>query len=255
MTNSKALRCDLHTHTNYSFDSSATMLQYIQKALEIGADVICFTDHIDVNRHYDTFADFQFERRRDEFDRMRDRYCDKIKLLYGFEVGEPHLHPDVMERIYAENPDMIIGSVHNPLDYLNINNRVTRREYERVYDKFVRQMVEQGGFDVLGHVDMLKKWHDDYEEDFDYVAETLRLCAKKGIVPEINTSSLRNGAKSTMPSMDLIEQYAKSGGKYVTINSDSHTPNSLCYAFDETLERLPKGVSICYFEQRRLIKP
>lgn len=251
----KVYRCDLHTHTSYSFDSQSTMLQYVQKALEIGVDAICFTDHIDVNRRYNTFEGFQFERRRQEFDRLRDKYCDKVKLLYGFEIGEPHLHPEVMERVYATDPDMIIGSVHNPLDYLNLGYKsVTRREYEMIYNEFVRKMVEQGGFDVLGHVDMLKKWHEDYVEDFDFIAETLRVCVDKGIVPEINTSSLRSGADSAMPSMKAIEHYAKCGGQFVTINSDSHTPHSLGYAFDEIRAQLPGGVAVCYFEGRKVVK-
>lgn len=248
------LRCDLHTHTNYSFDSVSPMLQYVEKALKTGVDVICFTDHIDVNKHYDTFDGFQFERRREEFFRARDKYCDRVKLLYGFEVGEPHLHPDVMDRVYAEKPDMIIGSVHHPLDYLGIDYQISRREYERLYNECVRQMVEHGGFDVLGHADMPKKYHDDYVEDLAYIAETLRLCVQKGIVPEINTSSLRSGAQDTMPSLAAIERYAQFGGKFVTINSDSHTPHSLCYAFDETRAKLPKGVSPCYFENRKIVK-
>ena len=230
------------------------MERYAQKALEVGAAVICFTDHIDVNKHYDTFKDFQFELRREEFNRVKDKYAAKVKFLYGFEIGEPHLHPDVMEKVYGEQPDMIIGSIHNPLDYLNIERNVTRREYEHIYNEFTRAMVERGGFDVLGHVDMLKKWHDDYVEDFDYVAETLRLCVEKGIVPEINTSSLRSGASSAMPSMKAIAHYAKCGGKFVTISSDSHTPDSLCYAFDRIYDGLPEGVSACYFEQRRIVK-
>ena len=251
---SKILRCDLHVHTNFSFDSVATMEQYAEQALAVGADVICFTDHIDVNRRYNTFEGFKFERRREEFCRVRDKYCDRVKLLYGFEIGEPHLHPDVMERVYATQPDMIIGSVHDPLGHLGIDEWLSRRDYERYYNVCVREMVERGGFDVLGHADMPKKYHDDYIEDVDYIAETLRLCVQKGIVPEINTSSLRSGAKDTMPSLNAIEQYAKFGGKFVAINSDSHTPDSLCHAFDETRSKLPKGVAPCYFENRKIVK-
>lgn len=252
---SKVLRCDLHVHTNYSFDSKATMLQYVQKALKIGVDVICFTDHIDVNKHYDTFDGFQFERRREEFFRVRDKFCDRVKLLYGFEIGEPHLHPDVMEKVYGERPDMIIGSVHHPLDYLGIDYQIPRREYERLYNQCVREMVEFGGFDVLGHADMPMKYHDDYVEDANYIDETLRLCVKNGIVPEINTSSLRNeGIFETMPSSRAIASYANFGGKFVTINSDSHSTESLCHAFDETRAKLPKGVSPCYFEKRKIVE-
>ena len=242
-------------HTNFSFDSISTMEQYVKQALKVGADVICFTDHIDVNKHYDTFADFQFERRREEFARVKDKYGDKVKFLYGFEIGEPHMHPDVMEKVYGENPDLIIGSVHHPLDYLGIDAWLPRREYERYYNECVHQMVEHGGFDVLGHADMPKKYHDDYVEDLDYIAETLRLCVQKGIVPEINTSSLRStGAEGTMPSIAAIERYRQAGGKFVTINSDSHTPDTVCFAFEDVRAQLPEGIELCYFENRKIVK-
>lgn len=246
------LRCDLHMHTNFSFDSVATMEQYIAQALKTGIDVLCFTDHIDVNKHYNTFEGFPFQRRKEEFERVRDKYADKLKLLYGFEVGEPHLNPKVMEKVYAQNPDMIIGSVHHPLDYLNIDYWVSRREYERMYNECVRQMVMHGGFDVLGHADMPKKYHDDYAEDVDYITETLRLCVKGNIVPEINTSSLHSG-EDTMPSIAAIGRYLQCGGKYVVINSDSHTPDTLGYAFDETRSKLPDGLTLCYFENRKIV--
>lgn len=252
-TTSKIIRCDLHMHTNFSFDSQATMEQYAQRALEIGADVICFTDHIDINRRYNTFEGFQFERRRDEFDRIRDEYCDRVKMLYGFEIGEPHLHPEVMEKVYEQQPDMIIGSVHDPLYHVGIDYIIPNLEYERLYNECVCQMVAHGGFDVLGHADMPKKYHRDYVEDFDYIAETLHLCVLKGIVPEINTSSLRNDVKDTMPSLKAIEHYVKCGGRYVVINSDSHTPESLCYALEQTRAKLPNGARLCYFENRKIV--
>lgn len=247
----KYLRCDLHLHTNYSFDSSVAMEQYVTRAVKLGFDAICFTDHIDVNRHYNTFDGFMFEQRQREYEQLRRQYEGTIKLLIGFEVGEPHLHPEVMDKLYSLQPDMIIGSVHYPLDYGEFEN-VNRREYERIYDRCVRQMVEHGGFDVLGHMDMPKKYHADFLEDFDYVCQTLGLCAQKGIVPEINTSSIRNGA-DTMPSVKAIEYYAKCGGKYVTVNSDSHSVETLGYAHDETVVQLPKGIATCYFEKRQII--
>ena len=249
---SKVLQCDLHTHTNYSFDSIITMKQYAQKAVERGIDVVCFTDHIDCNKHYNTFDGFQFEARKAEFLRLKKQYDGQVQLLLGFEIGEPHLHSEIMQAVYACQPDVIIGSIHHPADYEQEGKRFNRREYEQLYNKYVREMVEFGGFDVLGHMDLPKKYHADFVENFDYVCETLRLCAQKGIVPEINTSSLRNGIVDTMPSLKAIEYYAKCGGKYVTINSDSHNVNDLGYGYQQIYAKLPKSLKTCYFVDRRL---
>ena len=249
---SKVLRCDLHVHTNYSFDSSVTMERYAQMAVSRGIDVVCFTDHIDINRHYNTFQDFQFEARRAEFERLKAQYADKVLLLLGFEIGEPHLHPEVMQAVYAAKPDMIIGSIHHPADYEPQGKHIDRRQYEQLYNRYVREMVQCGGFDVLGHADLPKKYHYDYVEHYHYVCETLRLCAENGIVPEINTSSLRNGVADTMPSLKAIEYYAECGGKYVTINSDSHNADDLGADYEQIYASLPANLRTCYFVDRKL---
>ena len=245
----KQLKCDLHLHTNYSFDSNVTMEQYAQRAIELGLDVICFTDHIDINKHYNTFADFDFDGRIKEFEQVKKRYGDKLLILLGFEMGEPHLHPKETAFLRTLKPDMIIGSIHHPLDYEQ-NTNVTRREYERIYDRYVRQMVQYGDFDVLGHMDMPKKYHSDYIEDFDYVCETLKLCVSRNITPEINVSSLANGSEP-MPSLKAINYYRSVGGKYVTVNSDSHNVNSLGSGI-HLVDKLPDGIRQCYYVRGKI---
>ena len=243
----KLYKCDLHIHTNYSFDSKVTMEQYALRAIELGLDAICFTDHIDINKHYNTFAGFDFDGRLKEFEQIKKRFGDKLLLLLGFEMGEPHLHPKETAFLRSLKPDMIIGSIHHPMDYEQ-NTNVSRREYERIYDRYVRQMVADGDLDILGHMDMPKKYHQDYVEDFPYICDTLKMCVKRNIVPEINTSSLRSGATTTMPSFDAIRYYQSVGGKYVALNSDSHSVASLGDGV-ELLDKLPKGIETCCFVQ------
>ncbi|MCH5156689.1 MAG: histidinol-phosphatase HisJ family protein [Clostridiales bacterium] len=233
-------KCDLHIHTNYSFDSVETMESYVLKALDIGLDAICFTDHIDINKHYNTFATFDFDGRLKEFEQIKKRYGDKLQLFLGFEMGEPHLHPKETAFLRTLKSDIIIGSIHHSLDY-EPNANVTRRQSERIYDRYVRQMVEEGDFDVLGHIDMLKKYHSDYVGDFEHVCQTLEICVKRNIIPEINTSSLRSGAQEPMPSLVAIEHYKSAGGKYVAVNSDSHSVESLGDGV-ALLDKLPDGI-------------
>ena len=244
MTQQRKLKCDLHVHTNYSFDSQVTMEQYALRAIELGLDAICFTDHIDINERLNTFATFDFDCRMKEFDSIKARYGDRLLFLLGFEMGEPHLHPKETAFLRTLKPDMIIGSIHSL--YHKTRVRVSQYEYQRLYDVAVREMVENGDFDVMGHMDYPKKYDPDYVEDFPYICETLKICVKRNIVPEINTSSLLNGVNSTMPQSDAIKYYASVGGKYVTVNSDSHNVSTLGYG-TEIAEKLPDGVQQCYF--------
>jgi histidinol-phosphatase (PHP family) len=245
---------DLHVHTNFSPDSHARMEEYVQRAINIGLDVLCFTDHVDCSDLEYTFNPDQLQRRVDEFERVRDKYADAgVKLLLGVEFAEPHLHEAEFEYVKKLPLDMIIGSVHYPLDYAMRELRhYSRREYEEIYNKCVCDMLTHGGFDVLGHMDLPKRYHDDYAPDNMALINNARLCAEKGIVPELNTSTLRGGLKETMPSVDIIAAYRDFGGKYVMINSDSHAPEYLGTNYDKVKSTLPDGVECCYFEKRVL---
>ena len=71
---------DLHIHTNYSFDSNATMQEYCQAALERGVDILCFTDHIECNPTFNTLTDFQFARRAENFHKVKQQYPELTLL-------------------------------------------------------------------------------------------------------------------------------------------------------------------------------
>lgn len=248
------MRADLHIHTNYSFDSKATARQYIDMAIQRGVKVLCFTDHIEANQLFNTFNDFQFERRAREFGELKQEYKGQVLILSGVEFGEPHLHPKELQFVNSLGLDMIIGSVHYPLDYnMFVKKDCSRREYERIYDSFVYDMVSAGGFDVLGHIDLPKRYHDDYVEDIDQLRRSMEMCVRQGIVPEINTSSLRKGLAHPMPALSLVEYYAQHGGKYVTVNSDSHAAIDLNTDFDSVTSQLPSGVQCCCFVNRKLV--
>ena len=254
------VKCDLHVHTNFSYDNppTNTMEKNVVSAIERGVGVVCFTDHIECC-HVNTFREFPFAERKREFDRLVAKYGSQIKLLLGFEMGSPHHHPKQLAYLRSLEPDMIIGSVHFPCDYNNLNHRLSDVEYERLYDQEVRKMVECGGFDVLGHADMPKKYHPNYQQDVEFFTETLRICVEQGIVPELNTSSLRQPnvnplTAESMISAKMAQVYASLGGKYVTISSDSHTSETIGSYFEETYEKIKDVVGLCYFEKGKLVE-
>lgn len=254
------VKCDLHVHTNYSYDNppSNTMEKNVLSAIEKGVGVLCFTDHIECC-HINTFREFKFEERKQEFDKLVAKYGNQIKLLLGFEMGSPHHHPKQLAFLRSLEPDMIIGSVHFPADYNKINYRLPPREYEALYNNEVRKMVEHGGFDVLGHADMPKKYHADYKPDTAFLLETIKICIQQSIVPELNTSSIRQTnvapvTQQTMISTELARTYAKLGGKYVTISSDSHNYQTIASDFEQTYDKIKDVLTLCYFEKGKLVE-
>lgn len=247
----KILRCDTHVHTGYSFDNDAPMSEYPKRAIELGIDVVCFTDHIDCSPTFNVLDSFRFGARAEEFHKLKEKYKSQVKLLLGFEMGEPHLHLKETEFLRSLCPDMIIGSIHRPADYEE--GYYTNHAYERLYDRYVHDMVECGNFDVLGHMTNPRRFHADYVADIDAIKSTLKLCVEKGVVPELNTSFLRYGGNETVPSVEEIAYFRDFGGKFVCIGSDSHDIQSLGANFDKVKAALPKGLSVCYFEAGKLV--
>ena len=224
---------------------------YALKAIESGVDVLCFTDHIECGK-LNTFDEFKFEERQREFEQVKKQFDGQLILLNGFEISEPHLHVKELQFLRSLEPDMIIGSVHYPMDYQAEYQWVDRRTYEKFYNQMVNDMVHFGGFDVLGHMDLPKRYHDDYVEDWQILSDTLKTCAQKGIVPEINTSSLRKGCSETMVSIKSIDYYASCGGKYVITSSDSHTADTIGYALQNICDQLTT-VTPCYFIKGKVV--
>lgn len=248
----RTLKCDLHTHTKYSYDSEATFREYVEKAVSSGVDVVCFTDHIECRSDLNTFDTFLFAERAEEFDFYRQKYAKQVKLLLGFEVGEPHLHPEAMQFLRSLQPDMIIGSVHFPASYQVPPRSYTDFEYERLYDTFLKDMLQCGGFQVLGHWNMLRKYHKNFVEDKLSVKQMMELCVQNGIVPEVNTTVPRRlGDYST--DMWALRYYAEIGGKYVVVNSDSHRAEDLFCGCAEAAKMLPRQLEQCYFEKGKLV--
>ena len=109
---------DFHLHSHNSGDSEASMEQMVLRGIELGLDTMCFTEHMD----YD-FPDSEdgpgsiFLLQTDpylyELASLKEKYRDRIKLLFGVELG---LQPECMRQnaVFAKSYefDFIIGSSH-----------------------------------------------------------------------------------------------------------------------------------------------
>ncbi len=246
---------DLHIHTDYSFDSRVSMQDYINLAIDRNIGAICFTDHIECGEMFHSYNTFDFAGRAEQFHSLKAKYGNQIKLLLGVEFGEPHLFPTELAFVHTLGLDMIIGSSHYPMDKM-LNNPQGRdnRYYENMYGEYVLAMLSHGGFDVVGHIDMPKRYNDDYVANIPQLQQIMRACVKYNIVPEMNVSSTYRKGLPPMPDLDMIGYYHSVGGKYVTINSDSHSLEAIGCEIADIASQLPHGVKRCYFQNRQLIE-
>lgn len=232
---------DFHTHSRFSFDGEDKAEDMINRAIALGMTHYALTDHIEVNQFYD--EEFSMEKSAAEAARLlpalKETLRDRITLLYGVELGQPHHDPALAQKILAEHPyDFVIGSCHMLRGYEDFYFLDYRKNPPEkllpLYFEELLEMAETADFDVLGHltyplryicgdcgiaVDMKK-----YESVIDEIFKAL-IRNGKGI--EINTSGLRQKIGKTLPDLPYIKRYRELGGELLTIGSDAHSTADL----------------------------
>jgi histidinol-phosphatase (PHP family) len=255
------LKTDTHTHTlDFSGDAESYMDEMCRGAIAKGLERICFTEHVDFDPHYDDFIPFDPKKYENTVDTMRKDYGDKLEILKGIEVGEPHVYPKEYETVLKSGDyDVVIASVH----YVNLpmgihwtgNNGKSIFKYavERIYRRYYEDLLavaRLGGFDVLGHFDYPKRYLNRDAEEDELMTEILKTVVKNGNVIEINTSPLRKGCLETSPGKKILDLYKEAGGKRLTIGSDAHRDCDIAANFSEAFA-LAAGFEIGYFKNRK----
>ena len=76
--------CDLHTHSRFSFDGSASLEEMSRSAAERGVRILATTDHCDMTggaEGFQSYLDCEQGRLR-EYAAVKDLFPD-LELLYG----------------------------------------------------------------------------------------------------------------------------------------------------------------------------
>lgn len=247
-------KTNYHTHSTWC-DGKASVEIMIKSAIKNGLQILGFSSHsmypFGSNWHLhpnDTQA-YCAENRA-----LKEKYKNQIEILLGFEVDylPPVSFPN--RELYAQfNPDFLIGSVHYICDETKKNNCFTidgscneieagiqacfkgnAKKAVQVYYATQRDMIALEGFDIIGHLDVIRK-RNDVMKFFDEtepwykreIKATAQAIAKTNLVAEINTGGMaRAGLKNPYPSaefLNLLNRYDIP----IMINSDAHTPEGI----------------------------
>jgi histidinol-phosphatase (PHP family) len=259
---------DYHVHSEFSSDSQAPMEQVIERALELGLSRLCFTDHMDydyppVSRH-----DFMFDPEAyvKKLASLREQYHKKIEILTGIELGlQPHLLERLNSLINKYPFDFIIGSSHvvdhyDPYFPEYWEDKTKEQGITRYFESIIENCKVFHAFHVYGHIDYIiryvpKKYIDpsgksmpDYSYlDFsDLLDEVLKTILSYGRGIEVNSAGLKYGLPYPHPKAEILKRYRELGGELITIGSDAHKPEHLCYDFSLLPEYL-KSLGFRYY--------
>ncbi|MBQ1375230.1 MAG: histidinol-phosphatase HisJ family protein [Clostridia bacterium] len=254
---------DYHTHSHNSFDGYITVDKIASRAVERGIRELCVTDHYECSDLRTPMA-YDFEKSEAEIHEARERYGDKIKLLYGAELGQMHFEPELCKLLCARTKlDFVIGSMHNlkndlDLYFVEFNEENTKPLFEE-YLSELYALASTADYDVLGHITYplryIKRdgqWVDikDYADNID---EILKAVIERGRGIEVNTSGLSGQLGDTMPPYDVIKRYRELGGEIITVGSDAHKRVHVGAGIEEAMGMLIRAgfQYITTFEQRK----
>ena len=252
---------DYHIHSEFSDDSRELMEKQIEKAIELGLDEICFTDHVDYGikkdwdegniewrsgdgMNYDVsdkdpLANVNYPEYFGKLLRMKETYKDRISIKQGLEFGIQSITIPQFEKLYnryEEQLDFVLLSIHmiNNLEFWtqDFQKGKTQKQYNEEYYKEILNVMKQfRHYSVLAHLDLIIRYDKNgiysFEELKDIIAEILKTAIADGKGIELNTSSWHYGLKDTQPSRAILKLYKDLGGKIITVGSDAHSTKYL----------------------------
>lgn len=261
------MKADFHMHTRFSSDSETAPEEIVEKAIELGLETICFTDHFDKDYpgngnefQLDTLNYFLY------MEKLQKEYKDKIDIRIGVELGmQPHLG-DFLRQYAKQYPfDFVIGSMHlfngqDPYYKECFVEKTDREAYKAAFEETLETIKVFSDFDVLGHLDYIVRYGNkqaeeySYEENADVIDEILKHLIVNGKGLEVNTAGWKYGLDFAHPHHDVLKRYKELGGEIITVGSDGHKPEHIAYDFHKVNDFL-KSCGFKYYTEFKQREP
>lgn len=242
-----------HVHSTFS-DGHDEIPNIIQAAIDMGLDEIGISDHyVCVALGDSENWSMPLDGLDDYFSALRkvdELYGDKIIVRYGIEADFDPQTVQKLREVIAPRPfDYIIGSIHFidefPIDrcaedWDNIAQD-ERNEIIREYWIRIAQMARSGVYDIVGHMDLYRKF--GYYPTIDLsseIAAALDTIAESGMSVEINTTPLYRPdlpINEAYPAVDILRGCYKRSIP-ILINADAHYASNLTACFPEAQQML-----------------
>ncbi|MDD2431928.1 MAG: histidinol-phosphatase HisJ [Firmicutes bacterium] len=265
---------DYHMHTKRCNHADGTMAEYVDQALKIGLTEIGFSDHLPLSAAPDDVLARDWAMQEEELTEyvndihvLQKRYPN-ISIKVGIEADyfcdqkSNQKTRDLLDRVKW---DYVIGSVHHlgtwVIDSSENLDEFEKRDLFKVYENYFETVIKaanSGLYDVLGHIDVIKKYGYVPKENLSSLyKDVAKEIKKSGIAFEINTSGLRKPIGQIYPAPLLLKELL-SLEVPVTLGSDSHSPLEVGKDFDVVVKLLKdfgtKEIAI-FNKRQKIMKP
>ncbi len=250
-----------HSHCNYC-DGRADMESFVRFAISKKFTSYGFSSHAPLPFSTNWTMEWEYMPfYLAEFNRLKQKYASRIELYIGLEIDylDEESNPSLTR--FCELPlDYRIGSVHllhdssgnvvdvdtSPVTFAQMVHKHFEGDLDRVVKLYYErqfQMLEQGGFDIVGHADKIHRnaslyrpglleesWYDDLVRNF------FTEIAHRNYQMEVNTKTyLETG--TFFPNKRYLG-YLHALNIPLQVNSDAHYPERINNGRIEALQAL-----------------
>ncbi|MDH6311896.1 histidinol-phosphatase (PHP family) [Parabacteroides sp. PFB2-10] len=262
------MKSNFHSHCTYC-DGRDVPEEFLKEAIHQEFRAYGFSSHAPLP--FETFWNMSAKDMPaylSEIDRLKKEYGDQIEVYTGLEIDflDDTYNPSI--DYFRQLPlDYRIGSVHfiPQSEVLTEENMICidgpYEEFAAAVDRFyngdirqlteeyyqaVCQMVELGGFDIVGHVDKIYQnghrypgfsLEADWYKDLFYTC--IELIAKKGLMVELNTKNYHR--KQQLFPHNQFLTLLREKKIPVMVNSDTHFPHLVNDGREEALALLKEA--------------
>jgi histidinol-phosphatase (PHP family) len=259
------MRANYHTHCDFC-DGQTDAARMAAAAAAAGYQVLGFSSHAPVPWPTDWCMDARrVDAYADEVRRLGRVWADKgLEVLLGLEIDWLPDRSGPADAAFARlGLDFRLGSVHyvfpdgaepfcvdEPADVFAAHLAAAGLDGEGLWREYYRrlgELVDAGGFEILGHFDLVRRnnaggrYFD--EESPDYLKAALGVAAQlegSPVVVEVNLGGLARGKlASPYPSLSVLRELRHRGVR-ITFCADAHAPAHLG-AYLETARELARA--------------
>ena len=245
----------LHTHTIFC-DGQNDVETMCRSAYEKGLSAIGFSSHAPIEKAgLESFWNMKEERMDEYVHEVRSaqkRWEGKLAVFLGLEIDYIKDRRSALDNdLTALNLDYSISAVHYLIppqgDPFTVDGSVEEVEkgvmegfngdgeaMMNAYWDAIMEMIVRGGFDIVGHLDLVKKqnaanrWFNIGGETWlRRVDETVQAISASGLLVEINAGGLNRGHfNETCPSLSIL-RLLRQNDVPVVITADAHNARDL----------------------------
>jgi histidinol-phosphatase (PHP family) len=234
---------DYHMHSILS-DGYNTYEEMILVAIEKGLIEIGFTDHVCLKPTDWAMQLVDIPVMAEQINDLKKKYGAIINIRTGLEVDYiPGMEAEIKAIIESVPLDFVIGSVHFIDDWnfdtnKDLYGKWTNDNLYKQYFKLVQMATASDLFDIIGHIDIIKKFNI-YPESNQYMLfdETIQLIKKHNLVVELNTGGLDRPCAEFTPSPEILK-ICYQHGVQVTLSSDAHRANQIARHYQTAIDLL-----------------